>query len=233
MTSTSNRSDKQPGLDAPEEPLLDGNANTNDPSHASHVSNVSTGQPTLSGAPADGSYVSQQTGKTSATYQPKQVSTNFLCCNVFIWVKAFGVLSLVVSFVSAILWFFALKEDAFFPHQQVLTFICSGLGMLIAIGLLVNAFVLHRAVLYMVLAMIHAVVAVLVLGFFGFAIFIFAVESGDCAKRVGSDCGSTATTGLALCIISLLAALAIQGLFVFVLVKASLVQRNDDGVNLG
>ncbi|KAH7729144.1 hypothetical protein AAVH_03521 [Aphelenchoides avenae] len=168
-------------------------------------------------------------GLPETTIQPpKLISTRFCCCSIFTWVKAFGFVSLAISLLVFVSCFFALNDkDVYFPLEQGLTLGMSVLGIAVAILLLCNAYISHQAWLYFAFASIYTVLGALVVGFFGYTIYIFAIDIRDCLKRGGSECGPGVKVGLALTAVALTAAAIIQSLFIFVLVKAGLVQKQD------
>lgn len=72
-------------------------------------------------------------------------------------------------------------------------------------------------------------VAILLVAFGIFVIFIFAVEYVDCGHRTGDDCLGTAIAGLAVGSIGFFVVAGFEGFCAFVLFKATMCQKQDDG----
>ncbi|KAH7728997.1 hypothetical protein AAVH_03370 [Aphelenchoides avenae] len=127
--------------------------------------------------------------------------------------------------------FFFLHDDAYFKHQQILTGGVSGLGLLLAIVLLVNAFCLHRACIYHLLACIQVLVMMVIVWFAAYACFVFILFLIDCQNLtdVGYDCTTTAYSTVATSGTVFLLSIGFHSFFLYVLSKASRCQKQDDG----
>lgn len=79
-----------------------------------------------------------------------------------LWVKIFGVLLLLFSLAGAGGAYFTLDADVYFHHQRAATGVIAGLGILLAVAVLVNAFVVHRALIYLILGIIQVLSCIVI-----------------------------------------------------------------------